>query len=121
MNVRAADSDSTPISRSGRPGLCHTCGRRLLQDFVAYLAQHGDGPPIRAYLAVDWACRASTTRGPSGQHARLSVARGFLLHLKASLPETEIPDRTLIARHAARSRISSRPQTSAESLAKSDG
>ena len=71
--------------------------RRLLQDFVAYLTQHGDGPPIRAHLAVDWACRASTTRGASGQHARLSVARGFLIHLKASLPETEVPDRALIA------------------------
>jgi integrase/recombinase XerD len=71
--------------------------RRLLQDFVAYLEQHGDGDPIRAHLAVDWACRASATRGPSGQHARLSVARGFLLHLKASLPETEVPERSLMA------------------------
>jgi integrase/recombinase XerD len=71
--------------------------RRLVQDLVAYRTQHGDGPPIRAHLAVDWACRASTTRGPSGQHARLRVARGFLLHRKASLPETEVPDRALIA------------------------
>jgi integrase/recombinase XerD len=71
--------------------------RRFLQDFVAYLAQHGDGHPIRAHLAVDWACRASATRGPSGQHSRLSAARGFLIHLQASLPETEMPDRSLIA------------------------
>jgi integrase/recombinase XerD len=40
--------------------------------------------------------RTSATRGPSGQHLRLSVARGFLIHLKARLPETEIPDRSLI-------------------------
>ena len=71
--------------------------RRLLQDFVAYLEQHSDGDPIRAHLAVDWACRASATRGLSGQHSRLSVARGFLLHLKASLPETEVPERHLMA------------------------
>ena len=43
---------------------------RLLQDFVAYLKQHGDGYPIRAHLAVDGACRASATRGPSGQYSR---------------------------------------------------
>jgi integrase/recombinase XerD len=71
--------------------------RRLWQDLVAYLAQHGDGHPIRAHLAVDWACRASATRGPSGQHARLSAARGFLLHLPASLPETEVPAPSLLA------------------------
>jgi integrase/recombinase XerD len=78
-------------------GLATRATRRLLQDFVAYIEQHSDGPPIRAHLAVDWACRASATRGPSGQHSRLSVARGFLIHLKASLPETEVPDRSLIA------------------------
>lgn len=78
-------------------GFATRATRRLLQDFVAYLAQHGDGHPIRAHLAVDWACRASATRGPSGQHARLSAARGFLLHLNASRPETEIPDRSLMA------------------------
>lgn len=71
--------------------------RRLLQDFVAYLERHGDGYPIRAHLAVDWACRASATRGPSGQHSRLSAARGFLIHLHASLPETEVPERSLLA------------------------
>jgi integrase len=78
-------------------GFATRAPRKLLQDFVAYLAQHGDGHPIRAHLAVDWACHASATRGPSGQHARLSAARGFLIHLKASLPETEVPDRSLMA------------------------
>jgi hypothetical protein len=38
----------------------HATGR-LLHDFVAYLERHGDGYPIRAHLAVDWACRASAT------------------------------------------------------------
>lgn len=71
--------------------------RRRVPDFVAYLAQPGDGPPLRAHLAVDWACRASATRGPAGQHARLSAARGLLLHLKARLPATEVPERALFA------------------------
>ncbi len=70
--------------------------RLLLQDFVRYLAQHADAEPIRARLAVDWACSTSATRGVSGQSSRLSLARGFLMHLKASLPETEVPDSNLI-------------------------
>jgi integrase len=71
--------------------------RKLLHDFVAYLENHGDGNPIRAQLAVDWACSTSATCGASGQAARLGLARGFLIHLKASLPETEIPDKRLLA------------------------
>src|SRR5262249_56502068 len=69
----------------------------VLQDFVAYLEKHGDGKPIRAQLAVDWASSTSATCGASGQAARLGLARGFLIHLKASLPETEIPDKHLLA------------------------
>jgi integrase/recombinase XerD len=78
-------------------GISTRAGRILLQDFVAYLEKHADGKPICAQLAVDWACSASATRGSSGQSSRLSLARGFLTHLKASLPETEIPDSHLIA------------------------
>lgn len=73
-------------------GMPTRAGRLLLQDFVRYLAQHAGTEPIRAQLAVDWACSASATCGLSGQASRLSLARGFLTHLKASLPETEIPD-----------------------------
>jgi integrase/recombinase XerD len=78
-------------------GFATRATRKLLHDFVAYLAQHGDGPPIRAHLAVAWACHASATCGPSGPHARLRAARGFRLHLHASLPETEVPERALLA------------------------
>jgi integrase len=70
--------------------------RRLLQDFVAYVEKHGEGPALRAQLAVDWACSTSATCGAAGQAARLGIARGFLTHLKASLPETEIPDNHLL-------------------------
>src|SRR5215475_15810787 len=78
-------------------GISTRAGKILLQDFVAYLEKHINGNPIRARLAVDWACSASATRGSSGQASRLSLARGFLTHLKANLPETEIPDSHLIA------------------------
>jgi integrase/recombinase XerD len=52
--------------------------------------------PIRAQLAVDWSYASSATRGGAGQAARLSMARKFLLHVRATVPETEIPDRRLI-------------------------
>ena len=56
-------------------GISTRAGRILLQDFVAYLEKHTNGNPIRARLAVDWACSASATRGSSGQASRLSLAR----------------------------------------------
>ena len=77
-------------------GICAKPIKLQLQSFVRYLELHASGKPIRAYLAVDWACSSSTTHGVSGKAARLSVARGFLRHLKASFPETEIPDSNLI-------------------------
>src|SRR5262249_36824295 len=94
---RAADQTRRLSRAPGGAGFCHPPHQKTFQDFVAYLAQHGDGHPIRAHLAVDWACRASASRGPSGQHMRLSAARGFLLPLQASLPETEVPERSLLA------------------------
>jgi integrase/recombinase XerD len=78
-------------------GIPIRASRKLLLDFVTYLETHGDGKPIRAQQAVDWACGASATCGASGQSSRLSLARGFLIHLKASLPETEVPGANLIA------------------------
>jgi integrase/recombinase XerD len=78
-------------------GISTRASRRLLLDFVTYLEKHGDGRPIRAQQAIVWASSASATGGASGQSSRLSLARGFLTHLKASLPETEIPDANLIA------------------------
>ena len=40
--------------------------RTLLRDFVSFVVLHGDGGPIRAQLAVDWACASSTQRGRGG-------------------------------------------------------
>jgi len=71
--------------------------RTLLRDFVNYIATHADAGPLRAHLAVDWACTSSTHRGMGGAAQRLSMARGFLLYLRAMLPDTEVPDRGLVA------------------------
>src|SRR5262249_49452266 len=64
--------------------------RTLLRDFVGFVEAHGDGGPIRAHLAVDWACASSAQRGRGGAAQRLSMARRFLAYLRATLPETEI-------------------------------
>jgi integrase/recombinase XerD len=71
--------------------------RTLLRDFVRFVALHGDGGPLRAQLAVDWACASSVQRGRSGTAQRLSMARGLLAYLRAMLPETEVPPSGLVA------------------------
>jgi integrase/recombinase XerD len=71
--------------------------RTLLRDFVNYLETHTDAGPLRAHLAVDWACAVSAHRGMGGAAQRLSMARGFLTYLRALRPDTEVPDRGLVA------------------------
>ena len=70
--------------------------RTLLRDFVRSLETDADAGPIRAYLAVDWACASSAQRGASGAAQRLSMARSFLMYLRTILPETEVPDSGLV-------------------------
>src|SRR4030095_1652026 len=50
----------------------------LLPEFVAFVHAHGNTGPIRAQLALEWACQGSAHRGASGAAQRLSIARGFL-------------------------------------------
>jgi integrase/recombinase XerD len=71
--------------------------RTLLRDFVQYVEHASVSGPIRAQLAVDWACTASAHRGASGAAQRLSMVRGFLAYLRATLPETEVPAHDVIA------------------------
>jgi integrase/recombinase XerD len=68
----------------------------LLRDFVRFLEAKGGLNPIRAQVALDWACSSSLSRGGSGQAARLSMVRGFLHHLRAAYPDTEVPDVGLV-------------------------
>lgn len=68
----------------------------LLPEFVAFLQAQDLPGPIRARLALEWACQASAHRGPGGAARRLSMARGFLASLQAAAPETEVPDTGLL-------------------------
>jgi len=70
--------------------------KTLLPAFVAYVHARQDPHPIRAQLALEWACQESAHRGPSGAARRLSMARGFLSYLQASVPETEVPSPGLL-------------------------
>lgn len=71
--------------------------RTLLRDFVRFVEDAQPSGPIRAQMAVDWACASSAKRSPSGASQRLSMARRFLAYVRAALPETEVPERDLVA------------------------
>ena len=71
--------------------------RTRLRDFVHYVENAQVSGPIRAQLAVDWACASSLKCGSSGASQRLSMVRGFLAYLRATLPETEIPAHDVVA------------------------
>lgn len=70
--------------------------KTLLADFVRFLIDHGQLNPIRAQAAFDWASGGADRRGTSGTATRLSMARRFLSHLRASYPDTEVPDYGLV-------------------------
>ena len=69
----------------------------LLHHFVRFLESQDSPGPIRAAMALQWACTASPRCGRCGQVQRLTVARHFLIYLKAFLPDTEIPASGLLA------------------------
>ena len=71
--------------------------RTLLRDFVRFIEQAWEPGPIRAQMAIDGACASSTKRGTGGASQRLSMARRFLAYVRAALPETEVPERDLVA------------------------
>jgi integrase/recombinase XerD len=71
--------------------------QHVLQDFVGYLETQKHPGPIRAETAVDWARQASTRCYRTGSAIRLRIIRGFLIHLKAFEPETEVPPPGLVA------------------------
>ena len=72
---------------------------RLLRDFVGFVEQRRVQGPVTAQLAFDWVW--STTRGlsSSAQAAPGSVwCEGFLTHLRAFVPSTEVPPFGLLAK-----------------------
>jgi integrase len=70
---------------------------KLLKDFLHFVKAQGVSGPIQAQTAIDWACFPSPTRGPAGQLTRLKIVRGFLSYLRASVPETEVPDSRMLS------------------------
>lgn len=70
---------------------------KWLRDFIDFLEIHGEPGPIRAQLALDWASGAGSPRGRSATARRLSMARRFLIYLRATWPATEVPGRHLVA------------------------
>ena len=78
-------------------GLQMRTHRTLLRDFVQFVTRHGDGGLLRAHLAVDWASASKALKTRGGVARRLSMARGFLTYLRAFDPETEVPDRGVVA------------------------
>jgi integrase/recombinase XerD len=79
-------------------GYVVTSEEKLLKDFVRFVAEQGGTGPIRAQMALDWACTPSPRRGPAGQASRLKVVRRFLAHLRAAIPETEVPGPGMLAK-----------------------
>ncbi|HEX4950020.1 MAG TPA: tyrosine-type recombinase/integrase [Blastocatellia bacterium] len=70
----------------------------LLCDFLRYLEARQLSSPLRAQVAIDWVCDSAVPHQASTQVQRLSIVRGFLAFLRASQPETELPDHRLLAR-----------------------
>jgi len=69
---------------------------RMLRDFVTFVERRGLDEAVRSQVAVDWACHGDH-RGPTTQAGRLSVVRGFLAHVRASVPQTEVPPVGLVS------------------------
>src|ERR1017187_4917132 len=61
---------------------------RLLNDFVTFLQGRTSAEPPIAQAAIDWAISRG---GANWQAKRLSIARCFLVHLRAHLPGIEVP------------------------------
>jgi integrase/recombinase XerD len=62
-----------------------------LRELADYIEARGFSWPIRTQTILDWTGAASHHCGLPGQKMRLTQARCFLRHLKASVPETEVP------------------------------
>jgi len=69
---------------------------RLLRSFLAFLEQRGLNGPLRAQAALEWA--TGIRCGPGHQAHRLTVARGFLTHVRAVDPQVEVPGPGLLGR-----------------------
>lgn len=67
---------------------------RLLRSFTTYLEEKSE-PTITAAIAMEWALFPKNVR-PSHWSKRLSVVRLFAQYLITFVPETEVPDKSLL-------------------------
>lgn len=72
-------------------GLKDGSHRRLLKDFLQYIAKERTFEPALTQRALDWACSTSNPHAITCQIVRLRVARGFLSYLKTIFPQVEVP------------------------------
>lgn len=66
---------------------------RLLRDFLTFLQRRTLAESLIAQAAVEW---ASSRGGSKYQAGRLSMARCFLVHLRAHLPGIQVPATAMI-------------------------
>lgn len=78
-------------------GYAMRASRTLLADFICFLIHRGNLSPMRAQTPVDWATRGAEQRRTAGTATRLTIARRFLSHVRASAPDTEVPEYGLVA------------------------
>jgi hypothetical protein len=62
-----------------------------LRELSDYVEAQGFSWPVRMQTILDWISAAALHCGLPGQKMRLIHARCFLRHLKASVPDTEVP------------------------------
>ncbi len=65
--------------------------RRLLKDFLQYVAKEGTFGPALTQRVLDWACSTPNPHAITRQILRFRVVRGFLSYLKTVCPQVEVP------------------------------
>lgn len=99
MNAAALhDGLERYLALRGALGFAMRAEARLLRNFVGFVEARGLDGPIQVQVTIDWACSTAEHCGPGGQARRLSVARGFLVHLRAAEPDTQVPAAGLLPR-----------------------
>lgn len=68
---------------------------KVLKNFIDFAGRNETSEPITTLMVFDWLDATPTQRLGNAQR-RLGVIRQFLLHLSASLPDTQVPEFRLL-------------------------
>jgi integrase len=71
---------------------------KVLENFVDFAGTHESAEPITSLMVFDW-LDATPKQRLGNARRRLGVVRQFLLHLSASLPDTQVPETRLLCGH----------------------